>query len=179
MRKAIRLSYQRALLKINILLSVLNSTYSMWLLLLVLTVAKPLQWHLEILFQVIIPGYKVVGISKNRKRTIYSTAGYEGENWLQMMWFPGQSFMQSPSSVSIHITWWGDQCYSLDPACSSLFTPCGHHVPSWRWAAGSSWVFSTHPSSDAPWRREREVLSRSRPLGCPTTWNPELCTDPT
>ena len=80
MRKAIRLSYRRALLKLNILLSVLNSMYLMWLLLLVLTVAKPLQWCLDILFQIIIPVYKVAGISKNRKRRIYPTMQYEGEN---------------------------------------------------------------------------------------------------
>lgn len=84
MRKAIRLSYQRALLKLNILLSVLNSLYLMGLFLFVLTVAKPLQWHLEILFQVIIPLYKVVGIPKNRKSKISPRnmifVRYEGEN---------------------------------------------------------------------------------------------------
>lgn len=80
MRKTIRLSYQRALLKLNILLSVLNSIYLMQLVVLVLTAAKPLQWHPEIVFQVIIPAYKVVGMSKNRKRRIYPTVGYEGES---------------------------------------------------------------------------------------------------
>lgn len=79
MRKAIRLSYQRALLKLDLLVSVLNSIYLIWLLLLALTVAKPLQWHLDILFQVIISVYKVVGISNSRK-IIYLTMGYEGEN---------------------------------------------------------------------------------------------------
>lgn len=34
----------------------------MWLLVLALTVAQPLQRHFEILFQVIFPVYKVVGI---------------------------------------------------------------------------------------------------------------------
>lgn len=79
MRKAIRLSYQRALLKLDILVSVLNSIYLIWLLLSALTVAKPLRWHLGILFQVIISVYKVVGISNSRK-IIYLTMGYEGEN---------------------------------------------------------------------------------------------------
>lgn len=79
MRKAIRLSYQRALLKLDLLVSVLNSIDLIWLLLLALTVAKPLQWHLDILFQVIISVYKVVGIS-NSRRIIYLTMGYEGEN---------------------------------------------------------------------------------------------------
>lgn len=79
MRKAIRLSYQRALLKLDLLVSVLNSIDLIWLLLLALTVAKPLQWHLDILFQVIISVYKVVGISNSRK-IIYLTMGYEGEN---------------------------------------------------------------------------------------------------
>lgn len=57
----------------------------MGLFLFVLTVAKPLQWHLEILFQVIIPLYKVVGIPKNRKSNISPRnmifVRYEGENW--------------------------------------------------------------------------------------------------
>lgn len=62
MRKTIRLSYQRALLKLKRLLSVLKSTHQMWLLVLALTVAQPLRRHFEILFQVIFPVYKVVGI---------------------------------------------------------------------------------------------------------------------
>lgn len=77
----------------------------MQLVVLVLTAAKPLQWHPEIVFQVIIPAYKVVGMSKNRKRRIYPTVGYEGESWLQITGFPGQSFMQSPSPLSIYVTW--------------------------------------------------------------------------
>lgn len=84
MRKAIRLSYQRALLKLNILLSVLNSLYLMGLFLFVLTVAKPLHRHLEILFEVVIPVYKVVGILKKRKSRICPgimiIVQYEGEN---------------------------------------------------------------------------------------------------
>lgn len=52
--------------------------------------------------------------------------GYEGENWLQITWFPGQSFMESPSPLSIYVTWQGDQCSSL--ALSAH--PCSHHVDS-------------------------------------------------
>ena len=176
MRKTIRLSYQRALFKLNVLLSVLNSIYLMRLLVLVLTIAKPLQWHLENLFQVIIPVYKVVSVSNHRRRRIYPTMRCEDWELITNHLIP-RAELYAITFPCLHVcNFTGRSVFFLSPVCSSLFTSRGHHVPSWCWPAGSSWVFSTHPSSDVLWSRERKVLSRSRPLGCPTTWNPGLCT---
>lgn len=58
---------QKGILKTKYIIFCFKQHISAWMFLLVLTIAKALWWHLEILFQVIIPVYKVVDTSKNRK----------------------------------------------------------------------------------------------------------------
>lgn len=137
----------------------------MGLFLFALTVAKPLQWHLEILSEVIIPVYKVVGILKKRKsricpgvmilydmkvRTDSNSLDFQIRTWCNHL------------PISPYTSQTGRSAFFLSSAWSALLTP------------HDSLALQHPPKQCWPLEERGEILLRSKALGCPATWIPEL-----